>query len=126
MAQEYLQWGVVLTVRPASGLSGMCWQRGTTKTATKTPIMEPGMVNRKRYRKLMIEVISAIKARMPRLPGHTIFVQDDGTKSHGEGGHWRRSRMWQETLVTSSVDRTTREKLGEALKHACSWHSPCA
>ncbi|CAM9580406.1 unnamed protein product [Discosporangium mesarthrocarpum] len=32
------------------------------------------------------KVIPAIKARMPRPPGHTIFVQHDGAKSHTGGG----------------------------------------
>ncbi|CAM9450056.1 unnamed protein product [Discosporangium mesarthrocarpum] len=31
------------------------------------------------------KVIPAIKARMPRPPGHTIFVQQDGAKPHTGG-----------------------------------------
>ncbi|CAM9585423.1 unnamed protein product, partial [Discosporangium mesarthrocarpum] len=49
--------------------------------------MKPATVNGERYRKLMIkEVIPAIKARMPRPLGHTIFVKQDGAKPHtGKG-----------------------------------------
>ncbi|CAM9848746.1 unnamed protein product, partial [Discosporangium mesarthrocarpum] len=52
-----------------------------------TPIMKPATVNREGYKKPMIEqVIPAIKVRMPKPPGHTIFVQQDGTKQHtGKG-----------------------------------------
>ncbi|CAM9422146.1 unnamed protein product [Discosporangium mesarthrocarpum] len=52
-----------------------------------SPIMKLATVNGERYKKLMIEeVIPAIKARMPRPPGHTIFVQQDGAKPHtGKG-----------------------------------------
>ncbi|CAM9763818.1 unnamed protein product, partial [Discosporangium mesarthrocarpum] len=46
-----------------------------------TPILKPAPVNGERYKKLMIkDVIPTIKARMPRPPGHTIFVQEDGAK----------------------------------------------
>ncbi|CAN0406905.1 unnamed protein product [Discosporangium mesarthrocarpum] len=45
------------------------------------------MINAERYKELMIDkVIPAIKARMPRPPGHTIFVQQDGAKPHTGGG----------------------------------------
>ncbi|CAM9626066.1 unnamed protein product, partial [Discosporangium mesarthrocarpum] len=38
-------------------------------------------------KELMIDkVIPPIKARMPRPPGHTIFVQQDGAKPHTGGG----------------------------------------
>ncbi|CAN0085476.1 unnamed protein product, partial [Discosporangium mesarthrocarpum] len=39
-------------------------------------MLKPATVNAERYKELMIDkVIPAIKARMPRPPGHTIFVQ---------------------------------------------------
>ncbi|CAM9650544.1 unnamed protein product, partial [Discosporangium mesarthrocarpum] len=50
-------------------------------------MLKPATVNAERYKELMIdEVIPAIKARMPRPPGHTIFVQQDGAKPHTSGG----------------------------------------
>ncbi|CAN0389329.1 unnamed protein product [Discosporangium mesarthrocarpum] len=54
-----------------------------------TMMLKPATVNVERYKELMIDkVIPAIKARMPRPPGHTIFVQQDGAKPHtGVGGH---------------------------------------
>ncbi|CAM9835995.1 unnamed protein product [Discosporangium mesarthrocarpum] len=52
-----------------------------------TPIMKPATVNGERHKKLMIEeVTSAIKARLARPPGHTIFVQQDGAKPHAGKG----------------------------------------
>ncbi|CAN0301343.1 unnamed protein product, partial [Discosporangium mesarthrocarpum] len=46
-------------------------------------MLKPATVNAKRYKELMIDkVITAIKARKPRPPGHTIFVQQDGAKAH--------------------------------------------
>ncbi|CAM9673411.1 unnamed protein product [Discosporangium mesarthrocarpum] len=52
-----------------------------------TVILKPATINAERYKELMIDkVIPAIKARMPRPPGHTIFVQQDGAKPHTEGG----------------------------------------
>ncbi|CAM9316206.1 unnamed protein product [Discosporangium mesarthrocarpum] len=49
--------------------------------------LKPVMVNTKRYKEPMIDmVIPAIKARMPRPSGHTIFVQQDGAKLHTGGG----------------------------------------
>ncbi|CAM9150777.1 unnamed protein product, partial [Discosporangium mesarthrocarpum] len=49
--------------------------------------MKQAKANGERYKNLMIkEVIPTIKARMPRLPGHTIFVLQDGAKPHtGKG-----------------------------------------
>ncbi|CAM9363527.1 unnamed protein product [Discosporangium mesarthrocarpum] len=49
--------------------------------------MKPATVNWERYNGLMIEeIIPAIKARIPRPLGHTIFVQQDGAKPHtGKG-----------------------------------------
>ncbi|CAN0353885.1 unnamed protein product, partial [Discosporangium mesarthrocarpum] len=43
-----------------------------------TMMLKPATINAERYKELMIDkVIPAIKARMPRPPGHTIFVQQD-------------------------------------------------
>ncbi|CAM9879806.1 unnamed protein product [Discosporangium mesarthrocarpum] len=52
-----------------------------------TMMLKPATVNAERYKELMIDkVIPAIKARMPKPPGHTIFVQKDGANPHtGEG-----------------------------------------
>ncbi|CAN0013385.1 unnamed protein product [Discosporangium mesarthrocarpum] len=52
-----------------------------------TVMLKPATVNAERYNELMIDkAIPAIKARMPRPPGHTIFVQQDGAKPHTGGG----------------------------------------
>ncbi|CAN0486911.1 unnamed protein product, partial [Discosporangium mesarthrocarpum] len=50
---------------------------GSSKNRKKgTMIQKPATINAERYKELMIDkVIPAIKARMPRPPGHTIFVQ---------------------------------------------------
>ncbi|CAM9452937.1 unnamed protein product [Discosporangium mesarthrocarpum] len=50
-------------------------------------MLKPTTDNAERYKELMIDkVIPAIKARMPRPPGHTIFVQQNGAKPHTAGG----------------------------------------
>ncbi|CAM9611762.1 unnamed protein product [Discosporangium mesarthrocarpum] len=50
-------------------------------------MLKPATVKAEKYKELMIDkVIPAIKARMPRPPGHTIFVQQDGAKPHTGGG----------------------------------------
>ncbi|CAN0489843.1 unnamed protein product, partial [Discosporangium mesarthrocarpum] len=52
-----------------------------------TMMLKPATINAERYKELMIDkVIRAVKARMPRPPGHTIFVQQDGAKPHTGGG----------------------------------------
>ncbi|CAM9292874.1 unnamed protein product [Discosporangium mesarthrocarpum] len=52
----------------------------------KTPIMKLATINGERYQLMVEEFIPAIKARMPRPPGHTIFVQQDDAKPHtGKG-----------------------------------------
>ncbi|CAM9807864.1 unnamed protein product [Discosporangium mesarthrocarpum] len=52
-----------------------------------TMMLKPTTINAERYKELMIDkVIPAIKARMPRPPGHTIFVQQDDAKPHTGGG----------------------------------------
>ncbi|CAM9947979.1 unnamed protein product, partial [Discosporangium mesarthrocarpum] len=52
-----------------------------------TMMLKPATVNAERYKELVInKVIPAIKARMPRPPGHTIFVQQDGAKPDTGGG----------------------------------------
>ncbi|CAN0456032.1 unnamed protein product [Discosporangium mesarthrocarpum] len=52
-----------------------------------TIMLKQATVNAERYKELMIDkVIPAIKARMPRPPGHMIFVQQDGAKPHTGGG----------------------------------------
>ncbi|CAM9264846.1 unnamed protein product [Discosporangium mesarthrocarpum] len=43
-------------------------------------------VNGERYEPMIEEVIPAMKARMPRTPGHTILVQRDGAKPRTENG----------------------------------------
>ncbi|CAN0291330.1 unnamed protein product, partial [Discosporangium mesarthrocarpum] len=48
-----------------------------------TMMLKPTTVNAERYKELMIEkVVPAIKAAIPRQPGHTIFVQQDGAKPY--------------------------------------------
>ncbi|CAM9411078.1 unnamed protein product, partial [Discosporangium mesarthrocarpum] len=52
-----------------------------------TMTLKPATINTERYKELMIDkVIPAIKARTPRPPGHTIFLQQDGAKPHTGGG----------------------------------------
>ncbi|CAM9346119.1 unnamed protein product, partial [Discosporangium mesarthrocarpum] len=59
-----------------------------------TVMLKPATINVERYKELMInKVIPAIKARMPRPPGHTIFVQQDGAKPYTGGGSWRQFRQ---------------------------------
>ncbi|CAM9514011.1 unnamed protein product [Discosporangium mesarthrocarpum] len=73
-----------------------------------TMMLKLGTVNAERYKELMIDkLIPAIKARMPRPPGHTIFVQKDGAKPHTGGGSWRQFRQrrgtassWKPSLPT--------------------------
>ncbi|CAM9381288.1 unnamed protein product, partial [Discosporangium mesarthrocarpum] len=50
------------------------------------------------YKEIMIaEIIPAIKAKMPRPPGHTIFVQQDGAKPHTKKGVMEASsRGWEQ------------------------------
>ncbi|CAM9824577.1 unnamed protein product [Discosporangium mesarthrocarpum] len=63
-----------------------------------TMMLKPITINAERYKELMIDkVIPAIKARMPRPPGHTILVQKDGAKLHIGGGSWRQFRQRQGT-----------------------------
>ncbi|CAN0475096.1 unnamed protein product [Discosporangium mesarthrocarpum] len=64
-----------------------------------TMMLKPATINAERYKELMIDnVIPAIKARMPRPPGHTIFVQQDGAKRHTGGGSWRQFRQRRGTV----------------------------
>ncbi|CAM9940048.1 unnamed protein product [Discosporangium mesarthrocarpum] len=77
--------GCGLTARSVSGPGRI--QRAAVRTAKGTMMLKPATINAKRYKELMIDkVIPAIKARMPRPPGHTIFVQQDGAKPHAGGG----------------------------------------
>ncbi|CAM9495627.1 unnamed protein product [Discosporangium mesarthrocarpum] len=71
-------WPIVDTVRA---------KRNSKNCKKGKPIIKPATVNGERYKKLMItEAMPAIKARMPRRPGHTIFVQQDGAKPHTRKG----------------------------------------
>ncbi|CAM9466531.1 unnamed protein product [Discosporangium mesarthrocarpum] len=73
-----------------------------------TMMLKPATINAERYKEHMVDkVIPAIKARMPRPPGHTIFVQQDGAKSHTGRGSWRHFRQrpgtassWKPSLPT--------------------------
>ncbi|CAM9157009.1 unnamed protein product, partial [Discosporangium mesarthrocarpum] len=48
-----------------------------------TMMLKLATINAERYKELMIDkVVPAIKARIPRPSGHTIFVQQDGAKPH--------------------------------------------
>ncbi|CAN0421637.1 unnamed protein product, partial [Discosporangium mesarthrocarpum] len=52
-----------------------------------TMMLKSVPVKAERYKELMIDkVIPAIKARMPRPPGYTISVRQDGAKPHTGGG----------------------------------------
>ncbi|CAN0511225.1 unnamed protein product, partial [Discosporangium mesarthrocarpum] len=62
----------------ADTVAAMCSSNNRKKG---TMMLKPATINAERYKELMIDkVIPAIKARMPRPPGHTIFVQQDGAK----------------------------------------------
>ncbi|CAM9463790.1 unnamed protein product [Discosporangium mesarthrocarpum] len=62
-------------------------QRTSKNQPKGAKVLVPAMVYGERYMKLMIkEVIPAIKACMPRMEGHTIFVQQDGAKPHTKVG----------------------------------------
>ncbi|CAM9105579.1 unnamed protein product [Discosporangium mesarthrocarpum] len=65
----------------------MAAMRSSKNRKKGTMMLKPAIVNAERYKELMIDkVIPAIKARMPRPPGHTIFVQQGGAKPHTWGG----------------------------------------
>ncbi|CAN0497973.1 unnamed protein product [Discosporangium mesarthrocarpum] len=61
---------------------------GSSKNRKKgTMMLKSVTVNAERHKEPMIDkVMPAIKARMPRPPGHTIFVQQNGAKPHTAGG----------------------------------------
>ncbi|CAM9921927.1 unnamed protein product, partial [Discosporangium mesarthrocarpum] len=61
--------------------------RSSKNRKNGTMMLKPATINAERYKELMIDkVIPAINARMPRPPGHTIFVQQNGAKPHTGGG----------------------------------------
>ncbi|CAM9358512.1 unnamed protein product [Discosporangium mesarthrocarpum] len=61
--------------------------RSSKKRKKGTMTLKPATLNAERYKELMIDkVIPAIKARMPRPPGHTNFVKQDGARPHTGGG----------------------------------------
>ncbi|CAM9988039.1 unnamed protein product [Discosporangium mesarthrocarpum] len=71
-------WPIVDVVTP---------QRASKSGAKRDPALRPVTVDREKYKKIMVdEVIAAIKAKMPRPPGHTIFVEQDGAKPHTKKG----------------------------------------
>ncbi|CAM9448853.1 unnamed protein product [Discosporangium mesarthrocarpum] len=80
-----------------------------------TMMLKPAMVNAERYKELTIDkVIAAMEARMPRPPGHTIFVQQDGPKPHTGGGSWSQFRQrrgtassWKASLPTHLTSTRT-------------------
>ncbi|CAN0063581.1 unnamed protein product, partial [Discosporangium mesarthrocarpum] len=56
-------------------------QRASKSRARGDPVLRPVTVDREEYMKIVIdEVTPAIKAKMLRQPGHTIFVQEDGAE----------------------------------------------
>ncbi|CAN0468503.1 unnamed protein product, partial [Discosporangium mesarthrocarpum] len=102
-----------LTARSVSGSSRMLWRQcAAVRTVRRgTKMLKPATVNAERYNELMFDkVIPAIKARMPRPPGHTIFVQQDGAKPHTGGGAMEaiQARAWDiiilETQPANSPD----------------------
>ncbi|CAN0054778.1 unnamed protein product, partial [Choristocarpus tenellus] len=53
-----------------------------------TKVLVPSTVDSKSYKEFMVEDISpTIKVRIPSLEGHTVFMQQDGAKSHFKGGN---------------------------------------
>ncbi|CAM9361154.1 unnamed protein product [Choristocarpus tenellus] len=66
----------------------MIVQRSSKHHPRGTKVLVPATVDGERCKRLMIEdVILAMKARIPRPEGHTIFVEQDGAKSHTKGGN---------------------------------------
>ncbi|CAN0470929.1 unnamed protein product [Discosporangium mesarthrocarpum] len=62
-------------------------QRTSKPRPKGTKVLVPAMVDRERYKNLMIEaVIPAIKTCIPRREGHTIFVQQDRATPHTKVG----------------------------------------
>ncbi|CAM9929166.1 unnamed protein product, partial [Choristocarpus tenellus] len=75
-------------------------------------VLVPATVDGERHQKLVIEnVIPAMKARIPRSEGHTIFVQQDRAKPHNKGGSWRRSRRWWVTILSYRPSEPTQPDL---------------
>ncbi|CAM9664174.1 unnamed protein product [Discosporangium mesarthrocarpum] len=55
--------------------------------ARGVPVLRPVTVDGEKYKKIMInEVIPAIKTKMHRPPGHSIFLLQDGAKPHTKKG----------------------------------------
>ncbi|CAM9494110.1 unnamed protein product [Discosporangium mesarthrocarpum] len=81
--------GCGLTARSVSGpfADTVAAMRSSKNRKKGTMMLKPATINAERYKELMIDkVIPAIKARTPRPPRHTIFVQQDGAKPHTGGG----------------------------------------
>ncbi|CAN0402492.1 unnamed protein product [Discosporangium mesarthrocarpum] len=65
-------------------------QRTSKSGARRDPVLRPVTVDGERYKKILtVELIPPIKAKMPRPPDHTIFVQQDGAKPHKKKGVMR-------------------------------------
>ncbi|CAN0512256.1 unnamed protein product, partial [Discosporangium mesarthrocarpum] len=65
-------------------------------------MLKPSTINAKRYKQLMVDkVIPPIKARRPRPPGHTIFVQQNGAKPHTGGGGMEtfQAKAWDSIIL---------------------------
>ncbi|CAM9881887.1 unnamed protein product, partial [Discosporangium mesarthrocarpum] len=77
--------GYGLRGRSASGQL-LTWSRHSAPAKAVPrgdPVLRPVTVDGGKYKKIMIDmVIPTIKAKMSRLPVHTIFVQQDGAKPH--------------------------------------------
>ncbi|CAN0006878.1 unnamed protein product, partial [Discosporangium mesarthrocarpum] len=66
-------------------IGGIALAKRDSKNCKKgTLIMNIAKDNGERDKNLVIKVIPAIKARMPRPPGHTMFAQHNGAKLHME------------------------------------------
>ncbi|CAM9658121.1 unnamed protein product, partial [Discosporangium mesarthrocarpum] len=62
-------------------------QRASKSSARGDSVLRPVTVDGEKYRKIMNdEVIPAINATMPGSPGHTIFQELDGAKTHTKKG----------------------------------------
>ncbi|CAM9567085.1 unnamed protein product, partial [Discosporangium mesarthrocarpum] len=78
--------GYGLTGRSASG-QFLTWSPHSAPEKAVLGETRPVAVDGKNHKKIMIdEVIPAIKPKMPRPPGHTDFVQQDGAKPHTKKG----------------------------------------
>ncbi|CAM9822699.1 unnamed protein product, partial [Discosporangium mesarthrocarpum] len=68
-------------------------------------MLKPATIKAERFKELMIDkAIPAIKARTPRPPAHTIFVQQDVAKPRTGGGVMEANQQLKEDVGVSSPE----------------------